>query len=233
MRLAWVASILSLVALLAACGGGGTTPTAIPTTTLTPVPATTLPASSTVNVSTGQSATFAPINNGYTGTIAFPPVSGDAGSAMTATLQSTLPESIPAPQSTARAPRSIGMTVSPLVYVVLVVSGTASFATSMVFTFTLPRGTSLSPGSSANVGFYDPAQGQWQTLLGPGLVNGQTISFAGITGSVTLTAGTTYAFVLFSTAQPIAAVTPSPSTTTPPTTNPTAQPTAFGNFAIN
>ena len=115
--------------------------------------------------------------------------------AMTATLQGTSAANVPAPQSIARAPRSIGVPLAALGYVVLVPTGTMSFASTFSFTFTLPNGTSLAPGSSAYVGFYDPVQGQWQTLLGPGIVTGQTISFPTITGSVTLTAGTVFAFV--------------------------------------
>lgn len=240
MRLSLAASVIALAVLAVACGGGGgggTTPAVVPTSgASTAAPSaspTTLPASSTVSVSAGQSATFAQISNGYAGTITIPQASSGAGSGMTATLQSTLPSTIPAVQSIARTPRSIGVTLIPLVYVALAPSGTMTFASSLSFTFVLPNGTSLAPGSSAYVGFYDPAQGQWQTLLGPGTVNGQTISFGATTGSVTLTAGTTYAFVLFSTAQPIVAATASPTTapTTAPTTVATSVPTTVPTTA--
>jgi hypothetical protein len=185
MRLTLAASVIGLAVLVAACGGGGgTTPPITSTTTAAPSP-TKLPASSSESVSAGQSATFAQISNGYTGSITIPRANFGTGSALTATLQGSLLSSIPATRSAARAPRSIGVTLVPLVYIVLSPNGTMTFSSTLSFAFVLPNGTSLAPGSSASVSFYDPAVGQWQTLLGPRTVNGQTISFGTIAENLT------------------------------------------------
>src|ERR1039458_2968594 len=126
MRPAIAASFLSLAAFVAACGGGGgggaTPPVSLPTAVASAQPSN-VSGSSTVNVSTGQMATFAQITSGYSGTVTVPQVSSGGSAVMTATLQATLPSNISAPQAIARAPRSIGASLSALVYVVLVPSG--------------------------------------------------------------------------------------------------------------
>ena len=208
------AAFVSLAILCACSGGGGGTGLSFIAPTPTPV---TQPATSSAAVTAGalaQVAMLAQISSGYSGSITVPAASGGAGSVVSATLQSSLPSGIPAPQSIARAPRKIGVNLTALVYVAVVPSTNVSFASTPGFTFSLPPGTSLAAGSAAYVAFFDPAQSSagWGTVLGPGTVSGQTITFAANPAfAQSLTAGATYAYALFSTAQVITVATPTPS----------------------
>lgn len=102
-----------------------------------------------------------------------------------------------------RTPLTIGATLSPLLYLTVSSTATVTFGSTPSFSFKLPSGTSLAAGSSAFIAFYDPAQSAtgWLTVLGPGSVSGQIITFPGTTGSFTLKAGATYTFMLFTTNQ--------------------------------
>ena len=112
--------------------------------------------------------------------------------------------------ASARLPKAIGGSLDPLVYVTLTTSSTLTFATWPSFTFLLPA-LSLPPGAALYLG-YDPgnAAGNWSTLAGPAAIANNTVTFAPA-GPVTFTAGVTYAFALFATAQVLIAPTPSPS----------------------
>jgi hypothetical protein len=238
MRFAVVASVISLGALVAACGGGSS----MSGGPLSSMPSTSAPAASAVNISAGEPAALPPSSNGYSGTIVVPQPDSGATTGMTALLQDTLPPDVPAPQSVARAPGRIDLALA-LVYVVLHASEGASFGSYPAFTFSLPRGTTIPPGSSAFIAFYDPLQGTWVTIGGPGSAQSQSISFPAFFASVTLKAGTRYLFVLFiarpptptatPTLTPTPTSTPSPSPTRSPTPSPSpsATPTT-GNFII-
>ena len=219
-------AVLVSVAFLAACGGGGGG-SSVPAVTNTATPAATSSGTVTAGAS-AQTATLAQISSGYSGSITVPAVSSGSGSSVTATLENSLPGGVPAPASIARAPQAIGGTITPLVYVAFTVTSTVTFSSTPGFTFTLPAGTSLAAGSSAYVAFYSPSTG-WKSLLGPGSVSGQTITFAAASGSATtLTPGTTYVFCLYSTS------TASPTSTPTSSNAATAYtcPTSATSFAV-
>ncbi|GAC1432663.1 MAG: hypothetical protein NVSMB5_26520 [Candidatus Velthaea sp.] len=210
MRLSLVSSLGVLAILAVGCGGGGSSAPALPGV---PLPAVTAPASTSAVLTpgiAGATATLAQIDTGYAGTITVPALAAGAGATLTATLQGTLPAGLVAPSQIARAPRGIGVALTPLVYETLVPSAAISFGSTPGLTFTLPTGTSLASGSSAYVALFDPAQSStgWQSFAGPGTVSGQTITFAMVPGTLVLSGGTTYAFVLFSTAKPVSTGTP-------------------------
>ena len=189
--------------------------------------------SSSVSIQSGSSsatATLPAISTGHSATVTIPvETSGSAGT-LAATLQATLPSGVTAPQSIKRAPAAIGASLSPIVYLTLTSSATVTFNSTPAFTFSLPSNTMLAAGSSAWVAFYDPGQAAtgWQTLLGPGSVNGRAISFAAATNTTILKAGVQYAFLLFTTAQTVALATPSPSGSCP-----TAAPSFFPMKVVN
>ncbi|MBV8196960.1 MAG: hypothetical protein JO263_02400, partial [Candidatus Eremiobacteraeota bacterium] len=91
------------------------------------------------------------------------------------TLQSTLPNGVPAPQSIGRRPLDLGATVTPLAYITLQSPVDVLFNATPTATFTFPSGT-----LSGNVylAFYNPdapAAG-WYALAGPAAGSGTTVT---------------------------------------------------------
>jgi subtilisin family serine protease len=142
-------------------------------------------------------------------------------------LQSTDPNGVGVTGS-ARLPRAIGGTLTPLAYIGLTSASTVTFATWPTFTFVLPSNVTIPAGAGLYLA-YNPGDtaGNWSTLAGPATLNGSTVTFSPTSGPVTFRTGTTYAFALISTAQPLVVATPSPSPS--PTATATASPgsTAF------
>ncbi len=193
------------------------TTTFAPTATPTPAP----PASSNASVQTGSSvtATLATIASGYGGSVVFPTTGGNA----TANLVLGASNAV-AVQSSARLPKAIGGALAPLAYVTLTMTATVTFQAWPTFTFILPPGFSLPSGNLYLA--YNPGDtaGNWSTLAGPATISNSTVTFAPSTGPITFASGTTYAFALFSTAQPLVAPTPTPVPTRSPTPAPTPVP---------
>jgi len=155
---------------------------------------------------------------GYVANFALPATADGSSGTVAVSISTLLPAGVVAPSSTHRAPETIGATLTPLVYVTVRPSATVTFSSTPAFSFTLPRGTALITGSSAFVAFYDPAQSAtgWVTILGPGSVSGQTISFPATTGTLKLAGGALYTFVLFTTSQALTSTAPgAPLTVTP------------------
>jgi len=167
------------------------------------------------------------ISTGHSATLTIPAETSGSGGALTITLQTTLPASIPAPASIARLPKTIGGQITSVVYITVTPTAKVSFNATPAFSFTLPSSSGVSSGSSAWIALYDPTQSAngWVTLLGPGTVNGQTVTFASSTNGFSLSAGTTYVFSLFTTSQTglsasacsVAVATPAPSPFPSPT----------------
>jgi subtilisin family serine protease len=101
------------------------------------------------------------------------------------------------------------------------------FATWPTFTFVLPSNLTIPAGGALYLA-YNPgdAAGNWSTLAGPATLSGFTVTFSPAPGPVTFRTGTTYAFALISTAQPIVVPTPTPSPIATATATP-APATAF------
>ena len=234
MRLRIPAWLFAFCALLCACGGGGggggaTTPS-VPSITSTPTPAPTpapgLPTSVTAGANLGTTAataTFATIAGGYGGGILFPAASAGAGTAALV-LSSTNPVAGAALSASARLPKAIGGSLDPLVYVTLTTTATVTFANWPLFTFVLPSGITLPAGAAYYLG-YNPGDtaGNWSTLSNVYSANGNGITFSPV-GPVTFTAGVTYAFSLFATAQVLVPATPSPSPSPARTASPALSP---------
>ena len=226
MRLQISASLLVLCALLCACGGGGGggggTAPSVPAVTSTP---TTAPASSTVAANVGTTAataSFGTIFGGYGGSVVLPAASSGSGSA-TLILANTNPTGGAGLSAAARLPKAIGGSLDPLVYVTISTSSTVTFANWPSFTFSLPN-LSLPAGAALYLA-YDPGDtaGNWSTLAGPAPIVNNTVTFASA-GPVTFTAGVTYAFSLFATAQALIVPTPTPSASPTRTASPTPSP---------
>jgi hypothetical protein len=193
------ASLLSAFAVLAftGCGGGGggVTPSQPPSSSTS-----TLPTSSTAVVTAGpasQTATLTPIAGGYSGKVTIPVATGGIGSSLTFALSSTLPASVAAAPSVTplvcvvvHAERHRFLRIDPGVFV------HASFWCAFVAPFAF------------YLADYDPVTKVWQTILGPGVLNGQTVTFspAGGSGNV-MQGGSASVFVLFA-AGPAVNITP-------------------------
>ncbi len=168
-----------------------------------PTPAAVSNPSGTVVVGTSPASISLSHPSGYTATISLPSTSDGSTGSIAVSLSTSLPSSATSPASMKRTPLTIGATLTPLLYVTLASTATVTFGSTPSFSFKLPSGTTLAAGSSAFIAFYDPAQSAtgWLTVLGPGAVSGQTITFPGTTGTLTMKAGTTYTFMLFATNQ--------------------------------
>jgi len=185
-----VAACLAIVAT--GCGGSVST---------TPVVA------SSVTLSAGTSPSNATLTHpsGYALNVTLPATADGSSGNLAVSITTTPPQGVAAPASLQRDALAIGAALTPLLYVVVTPSATLTFGSLPAFSFTLPAGTAVASGSSAFVAFYDPAQSAtgWLTVLGPGTVDNQVITFPATTGTVTLKAGTTYVFALFTTSQQI------------------------------
>jgi subtilisin family serine protease len=233
MRLCVPACFFLFCALLCACGGGGgggsapsaagvTVPQTTPTPSFTP---TTSPALTTVGVTAGATATtatFGTIFNGFSGSVALPATTSGSGTA-NLTLDIANPNGGAGVSSSTRLPKSIGGTLTPLVYVSLASSVNLTFANWPTFTFVFPSGVTVAAGTNIYLA-YNPgdAAGNWSTLAGPVALTGSTVTLAPAPGPVTFLAGTTYAFALITTGQVLVTATPSPAPTSTPTLPPVA-----------
>jgi subtilisin family serine protease len=118
--------------------------------------------------------------------------------------------------SSARLPRAIGGSLVPLAFVTLTTTANLTFPAFPAFSFTLPTGTTVS--GNLYVAWYNASGGGWTTLEGPGLaVGSNTYVFTASAGPAVFTAGTTYSFVLLSTAQVVAVPTSTPTAPATPT----------------
>jgi len=229
-----------MCAVVCACGGGGgggsvsppaSTPTPTPTPTSTAVAQTSQPGFS--GVGAPASAIFSTIGAGYGGTLSLPgTTAGDGPTTLGLTLANPTGTAV---TSSARLPKAIGASLTSLVFVTITAKANLTFPTWPSFSFVLPASLGVS-ASNLYLAWYNPNGSGWTTLAGPASAQGNnTYGFAAATGPVTFTAGTTYAFVLFSTSQVLVVPTPTPTptaTATPiPTPTPTATAVASGPFA--
>lgn len=204
---------------IAGCGGGGTG-------TMTPPTSSPSPSASISPGATPQSVTLS--GAGYQLQFTLPGIFAGGGS-LIATLQASPPSGVPVPalksRSTAKTPDKVGSTVTSLVYLVVQASGTVQFTSVPSFVFTLPGTASIPSGSPSYVAFYDPTQqtanSGWIGVLGPGVISGQTDTFAGVNSGVTLVGGNTYVYALVYTSQAVPTATPAPTPTAEPSAGPT------------
>lgn len=197
--------------VVAGCGGGSVAPP-----TSTPAPA--------ASISPGPTPESVTLTGaGYQLQFTLPGLFAGGGS-LTATLQASPPSGVPVPalksRSAANARNIVGSTATSLVYLVVQASGTVQFTSVPSFVFTLPSGTSIPSGSPSYVAFYDPTQqaanNGWIGVLGPGVISGQTDTFAGVNSGVTLVGGNTYVYALVYTSQAVPTATPAPTPTAVP-----------------
>ncbi len=215
--------------LVAACGGGGGgggfTP---PSGGSTPIPVVTYPPSITQSVTLGgnpQTLTFPEIASGASGTVTVPATTSGSGNT-TVTVESSLPVGAPVPQSTnVRRPKSLGATVTPLLYAVVTPSSALTFGSTPAFTYTFPAGTLQ---GDVYVAFFDPsnAAAGWNAVAGPIAASGNTISLPSqsIAPPIVLAANVSYIFAIVENGTPL----PTPQPSTPPTPVVTPTPTSTG-----
>jgi hypothetical protein len=206
---------------------------------VTPSPSptpTALPASSSFSfaVSPGGPGTgsFGPVTGGYTGTVTLPAAS--AGSTLNGSFfpGSAKPASFPTVQNLHRRPRNIGaQNIAAIAFVTVTPTATVTFPKTPDFTFTAPFSVAQL-GAFAYVAEYDPTNpgAGWTTIEGPATPSGNTLLFTGAPPPVTLAAGQTYGFLLFTVPQ--ALPTPVPTTTPVPTPTPTTTPGTLPNCGL-
>ncbi|NNM92250.1 MAG: hypothetical protein HKL92_02825 [Candidatus Eremiobacteraeota bacterium] len=225
-RLLFPALALSAV-LVAACGGGGGSSGGgggfTPGGGSTPLPVVTFPPSITQSVnlgSTPQTLTFPEIASGASGTVTVPATTSGSGST-TFTVQSSLPVGAPTPQTTnVRRPKTLGATVTPLLYAVVTPTSSITFGSTPGFTFTFPAGTLQ---GDVYVAFFDPtnAAAGWNAVAGPIAASGNTVALPSqaIAPPITLAANVSYIFAIVENGTPLP--TPKPSTSPTPLVTPT------------
>ena len=226
--------LLGLAALAAACGGGGGGSSPVPAA---PSPT---PHAGPTSVPIGPSPAPQAIvltGGGYTLEFYVPPVSNGATTTMSAVLQTTLPSGTQAPQGAKRgyAPvRPLSQTFTGLVYLQVSTTDNVGFSSAPSFQYTLPTGTTIPSGSNAYLLYWDPylsGSTGWITLLGPGRINGQTVTFPPVQTGVQLNADTNYDYALAITTQTVPTATPAPTPT--PTIAPSATPSALPAYCAN
>jgi len=228
---------LGLLFTLAGCGGGGgggsstlppgAAPTPSPAPTATPLPGSST-ASIAVSAGSPASATFGPVTGGFSGTVTLPAAS--ASSTLTATFLpgTSAPPGSPAIQNLRRRPANIGaQNIQAIAFITVTPSVTVSFPKTPDFTFTAPFAVAQL-GAFAYVAEFDPTQSAkgWTTIEGPAAASGNTLTFTGTLPALTLQAGNTYEFLLFSVASALPTPSPSATPTATATATPSPAPTA-------
>ncbi|HEX3468193.1 MAG TPA: hypothetical protein VHT05_08965 [Candidatus Elarobacter sp.] len=229
----WFPGFVLAALAVAGCGGGGST-TAPPFFTGTAAP--TLPASTTASVTVGAapaSATFAPIAGGLSLTIAFPATTG--GSATLSMTLQTSSSPAPALQSSLRRPKAIGASgITGYAYVTVSSSATVGTPSTPTLTFTQTGTSQIPAGTQGYVAFYNPATGQWTTIVGPVTIGGTltTWTMPSAPLGITFEANTPYEFALFSASGAVATPTPTPTPTSAATPTPSPTPSAVPSPTI-
>ncbi|HYZ17434.1 MAG TPA: S8 family serine peptidase, partial [Candidatus Acidoferrum sp.] len=183
---------------------------------MNPTPPPTTSASIAVSPTGSANGTFGPITGGFTGSATIPAASTNA--TLTTTFSASAPSGTPQLQSVQRRPANIGASaITPLAFVTITSNATVSFATAPSFTFTPPSGVTATLASLSYVAEYDPTNPSagWTTILGPATLQGSSLFFdSGSSTAITLAAGKTYSFVLFTVPQalPVPSPTPTPLT---------------------
>ena len=204
-RSARASFVLIAAAAVAACGGGGggtsstpvvqtsitaapATPVPTPTPTASPAPLASTSASASVTAAGGSVAFTAPIGAGYTSNVTF-----GAGASASATISGTFETTAsgaPAVASVKRLPKTIGATVTPLVFFVLSTNTTLTFPATPAFTVTLPAAVTFPAGTSFYLAEYDATSTSgWNVFVGPATVSGSIVTFAPTANAVTFSSG--------------------------------------------
>jgi hypothetical protein len=200
---------LTLSSMIASCGGGGSSSN--PPVSPTPPPTTS--ASTAVSPNAPASGTFAPITGGLTAAVTIPAASTNA--TVTTAFSASAPSGAPQLQNVGRRPANIGSgSISPLAFITMTSNATVSFGTTPSFTLTPASGVTSTLASLSYVAEYDPTNPSagWTTVLGPATLQGSSLSFSPGQSPITLAAGRTYIFVVFTvaTALPVPSPTPTP-----------------------
>ena len=219
--------LIALAAAIAACGGGGGTGNVVPAPHVGPTQVPVGPMPQAVDLSGG----------GYSLSLTLPVPANGSTTTMSAVLQTTLPSGTTAPQSAKRrqgAPRPLDATLSGLAYLIVSTADPIGFSSAPSFQYTLPAGMKIASGSFTYILYWDPyvsGSSGWITLLGPGAVNGQTVTFPAVQTGMQLQPDTQYIYALAVSAQPKPTATPAPTPT--PTANPSAPPSALPAYCAN
>lgn len=228
-------------ALLAACGGGGggassgggggVIPPPSTTPTPSPTPSTGTSNSSTIPVSTAPGNATLPPVGAYTGIISLP--AANAATNLVLTASTVLPAGLPPvaghlkPAKNARTTLSLG---TPLLFISITPQANVSFNGTPGFTVSVPAAGAAAAAATYFIALYT---GVWSTISGPVSVSGSgSVVFAATSTPVTLTAGVTYTFVLYSSSSVTGgSASPSASPTPTATPTPTAAPLSGSNVA--
>jgi hypothetical protein len=181
--------LLMLVVLVAslgfACGGGGGGGSGQMFSTLPPdATSATVPLSGTpVGVSLGA------IASGASASIGFSPTANNTSGTATLKLQSTPPNGIAPPSSLA-----LGVTVTPLAYLLLSTTADVLFFSMPTITFTLPSGA---PTGKFYLAYYDSSNATgWHAAAGPVNASGSSVTLTAPTLHVAYFAKIAYAYAL-------------------------------------
>ena len=209
------------LAVLAACGGGGTTSTV----NFTPASvslSTSAPLSSTA-LAQQPVATSVPAPAGYSQSVSAALVTAAANTSVSIKEGNSNPSGVPAlgfatksggggVQTMGKVRPMVSGQNNPIYYDVITPSASITVAGAVSFTQTFPAGT-LTTGTNYYLAFYDSTQASpaWQTISGPVTTSDSTsLTFSGTVGSFTLQQGQAYGFCVFAV---------SGSSTPPPTQN--------------
>jgi hypothetical protein len=187
-------------------------------------------ASSTASGLAGSVITLPPVAGGFTAAVTLPHLTpaGSAPATFAFNFSLTAPLGVAAIASRGRAPLNIGGSFSTSAYLTLTVPGTLPLAMSSTpsFVFAYPDGFTFNAGESLYVALFDPTQPSagWTAFSGPGVVNGQSVSFASVNRPLTFNGGTAYQFALISSVQTVSVPTAAPVNTPSPTPSATPSP---------
>jgi len=219
----WKAAFIAVITgvSLAACGGGGGTNSALPSTNN--APSGTVASNATVPFSSAA---------GFAGSVTFGNVTAGSGAQISLSFSQAAPPGAPVLQtSRMKLPAlqngpttSNGTTIYG--YLLLQTSSNVNATSFPQISITLPR-SDVTSGLNFYLAYFDPANapnGYQMGMLGPQTTKTNTVAFPPVAQPFTLDANQLYIFVLYSV--PIGTVTPSPSPTPTPTVAPSPSATA-------
>ncbi|MGH7708555.1 MAG: hypothetical protein ACREM6_11615, partial [Vulcanimicrobiaceae bacterium] len=190
-RFGRIAGFAALVAALAACGGGGGS--GAPTIPPSPPPSS---GSGTGSFVVQSSATSVPLPSvgGYAESVLLPDTISGSGTTVAVVVSTGAP---PVGALSLVRKRQAASTSTPLLYLTLTPQQPVSVRGTIGFVMTLPNGTN-STGKFFYVAQYDGASKTWQTVLGPGVVAGNVVSFGtDLTTVTTLLASVSTDYAIF------------------------------------
>lgn len=231
----------ALAAALCACNGNTVV---LPTATPTPAQGSGASGVLTTSTTASSSLTLGPFGGGYFAKVTAPVA--NAATNVSISASRTAPAGLPVVMGRLRPQNINGSNVNVFGYETWTPTSTVTFIGSFAIAWVFPPGVTPPDPTHSYVALEDPNNptAGWTVLAGPASTSSGGVAGAGVNDtifgwgfpniSLTLDAGTTYDFVLFSTTSTLATPSPAPTTTgASPSPSASVSPTARPSASVS